>query len=107
VQKLRNGPSQLKPEREKAMDVELLKALANYGVPALLLFWFIIYSGKIYNRLSDAITRQGDKFDKTLSSTVDRFDKTLEGHESVVGHISQSMARLTEEIVKASTALQT
>jgi hypothetical protein len=87
----------------QAFDIE---KLANFGVPAALLFYFIIYSARIYQQLSAAITRQGEMLNQTIAAVVDRFDRALERHEAMVNNIAQSNARLMEEIARTSAAIQ-
>lgn len=87
----------------QAFDIE---KLTNFGVPAALLFYFIIYSAKIYHQLSAAITRQGEMLNQTIAAVVDRFDRALERHEAMVNNIARSNARLMEEIARTSTAIQ-
>lgn len=87
-------------------DPQIFEKLTNFGVPAILLAYFIYYSSKIYNQLSAAILKQGEDSNKAIAAVVDRFDRALERHEAMVSNIARSNTRLIEEIARTSTAAQ-
>lgn len=89
-----------------ASDPQMIEKFANFGVPAVLLIYFIYYSSKIYNQLSAAILRQGEENSKAIIAVVERFDRALERHETTVSNISQTTAKLAGEIARGSAALQ-
>lgn len=84
----------------------IVEKVANFGVPAILLAYFIYYSTKIYNHLASSILKQGDDQARAITAVVERFDKTLERHEAVVNNIVRVTNELTREITRSSAALQ-
>lgn len=67
--------------------MELLRLLANAGVPAVLLFYVITHTVRSAKQLITAI-----------EAITDRFDRALARHETTVHEVSASVLRLTEEL---------
>jgi len=67
--------------------MELLRLLANAGVPAVLLFYVIIHTVRNTRQLLTAI-----------EGITDRFDRALARHETTVHEVAAAVLRLTEEL---------